>query len=72
MKRFSNSSYLTPEAAAYLNEAMQEKQTKIEEEIVYAGLHEHSKGKMKFKRNLKFTSRYRKRGMKRRRKGKFG
>ena len=25
MKKFSNSSYLTPEAAAYLNEAMQEK-----------------------------------------------
>lgn len=40
LKKFSNSSYLTPEAAMYLNEAMKGGSTKVDDEIVYAGLHE--------------------------------
>lgn len=40
LKKFSNSSYLTPEAAMYLNEAMRAGSNKVDEEIVYAGLHQ--------------------------------
>lgn len=36
-KRFSNSSYLTPEAASYLNELIHSNQSKADLEIVYAG-----------------------------------
>ena len=36
-KRFSNSSYLTPEAASYLNELIKSNQRKADLEIVYAG-----------------------------------
>jgi len=57
-KKFSNSSYLTPEAAIYLNEAISEKRTRLNEEIIYAGLHDTKAGKMKFKRNEKFNSKY--------------
>ncbi len=73
LKRFSNSSFLTPEAARYLNEAIKENQTRVDEEIVYAGLHDTKVGKMKFKRNEKFSSKYKKeRQSKRKRKGRFG
>ena len=71
-KRFSNSSFLTPEAAMYLNEAIRENQTKVDEEVVYAGLHSSDKIKKKFKRKEKYTTRHKMRGYKRRRKGKFG
>ena len=36
-KRFSNSSFLTPEAASYLNELVKAGQQKADLEIVYAG-----------------------------------
>ena len=49
-KKFANSSYLTPEAAIYLNEVMESTGGKVDEEVVYAGLHQPSKGKMKFTR----------------------
>jgi hypothetical protein len=38
-KRFSNSSYLTPEAASYLNELIKGGQSRADLEIVYAGQH---------------------------------
>lgn len=64
---------MTPEAASYLNEAIVEKQSKVNEEIIYAGLHDTKVGKMKFKRNEKFSSKYKKeRQSKRKRKGRFG
>lgn len=73
MKKFSNSCYLTPEAARYLNEAIRENQTKLNDEIIYAGLHDTKTNKMKFKRNEKFSSKYKKeRQSKRKRKGRFG
>ena len=53
LKRYSNSSFLTPEAAMYLNEAIKAKQTKVDDEIVYAGLHTDKLSKMKFKRKNK-------------------
>jgi hypothetical protein len=46
---------------------------KVDEEIVYAGLHQPAKGKMKFARTQKFSSKYTKaRGDKRRKKGRYG
>jgi hypothetical protein len=39
LKRFSNSSYLTPEAASYLNELIRSNGKKADMEIVYAGQH---------------------------------
>ena len=39
LKKFSNSSFLTPEAATYLNELMKNGQKNADPEIVYAGLH---------------------------------
>ena len=53
LKRFANSSFLTPEAAMYLNQAIKAKQTKVDDEIVYAGLHAEKASKMKFKRQNK-------------------
>ena len=58
LKKFSNSSFLTPEAAMYLNEAISNNQTRIDDEVVYAGLHQSKDDKMKFKRKEKFTARY--------------
>lgn len=73
LKRFSNSSYMTPDSFAYLNEIVQNNQSKVDEEIVYAGLQNHTKGKMTFKNNEKFASKYKKeRQNKRKRKGRFG
>ena len=37
----------------YLNEAIKAKQTKVDDEIVYAGLHTDKLSKMKFKRKNK-------------------
>ena len=50
LKKYANSSFLTPEAAMYLNEAIKSKKSKVDQEIVYAGLHTEKLGKMKFKR----------------------
>lgn len=71
-KKFSNSSFLTPEAAMYLNEAIRDNKTKIDEEVIYAGLHSAKKDKGKFKRKEKYSTRHKVRGIKRRRKSKFG
>lgn len=60
-KRFSNSSYLTPEAASYLNEMMKAGQQKADMEIVYAGQHSENVPQPKFKRTEKYASRYKKR-----------
>jgi hypothetical protein len=43
MKRFSNSSYLTPEAASYLNDVMRVGGKRADEEVIYAGLHDPKK-----------------------------
>ena len=57
----------------YLNQAIKENASKVDEEIIFAGLHGERVDKMKFKRKEKFSSKYTKaRGSKRRRKGKFG
>ena len=73
LKKVSNSSFLTPEAAMYLNDIIRENQSKVDEEVVYAGLQETRVDKKNFQRKEKYTSRYTKaRGQKRRRKGKFG
>lgn len=72
-KKFANSSYLTPEAAMYINDIMESSGSKVDEEVVYAGLHQPKLNAMKFKRTEKFTSKYTKaRGARRRRKGKRG
>lgn len=36
-KKVSNSSFLTPEAASYLNELIKKNATQVDNEIVYAG-----------------------------------
>ena len=52
---------------------MRENRTKVDEELLYAGLHDTKMSKMNFKRNEKFSSKYTKRRQtKRRRKGRFG
>lgn len=56
----------------YINEAMKENQTKVDDEIIYAGLHEVRKDSKKFKRKEKYPSRHKYRGVKRRKKGRFG
>lgn len=56
----------------YLNEVMAENQTKVDEEVIYAGLHSSKKVAKKFKRKEKYSARHKERGSKRRRKGKFG
>ena len=54
LKKYGNSSFLTPESATYLNEAIKlNKSAKLDDEIVYAGLHQEKLGKIKFKRNEK-------------------
>ena len=53
LKKYAKSSFLTPEAAMYLNEAIKQKKSKVDQEIVYAGLHDEKLGKMKFKRKNK-------------------
>lgn len=60
-KKFSNSSFITPEAASYLNELIKTKQSKADLEIVYAGQHSENVPTPKFKRKEKYTSRYKKR-----------
>jgi len=50
LKKYAKSSFLTPEAAMYLNEAIKSKQSKVDQEVIYAGLHNEKLSKMKFKR----------------------
>lgn len=56
----------------YLNEAIRENQTKVDDEIIYAGLHGDRVDKMKFERKNAKQARYRSRSKKRYKKGKFG
>jgi hypothetical protein len=72
MKKFSNSSFLTPEAAMYLNEAIRDNQVKVDDEVIYAVLHGENKKVMKFDRKEKMHARYKNRSKKRYKKGKFG
>lgn len=66
LKKISNSSFLTPEAASYLNEMMKKGQRDVDKEIVYAGMHSDLEKAKNFKRKEKFTSRYKKRHHRRR------
>ena len=61
LKQFAKSSFLTPEAAMYLNEQMKAKQSKVDKEIVYAGLHSENVSKIKFKRTEKNKQRFKNR-----------
>jgi len=61
LKRYAKSSFLTPEAAMYLNDAIKSKQTKVDSEIIYAGLHNEKLSKMKFKRANKNQQRFKNR-----------
>ena len=58
LKKYANSSFLTPEAAMYLNEAIKSKQSKVDTEIIYAGLHTEKLSKIKFKRANKNQQRF--------------
>ncbi len=61
LKKYTKSSFLTPEAAVYLNEAIKAKRNTVDEEIIYAGLHNEKQGKMKFKRTNKNQQRFKNR-----------
>ena len=60
-KRIGQSSFLTPESAKYLNEIIKAKQSKVDTEMVYAGLHNQSLNKIKFKRANKNQQRFKNR-----------
>jgi len=53
VKQFSKSSFLTPEAAMYLNDALKANRKQVDQEIVYAGLHSDKVSQIKFKRKEK-------------------
>lgn len=59
-RRFKGSSFLTPESVAYLNQAIKEQKTsKLDEELIYAGLHDNKlPGSIKHKRNEKNKQRF--------------
>ena len=61
LKKFGKSSFLTPEAAMYLNDVVKNNQTKVDDEVVYAGLHNEKLNKMKFKRQNKNQQRFKNR-----------
>jgi len=42
----------------YLNESIADGQTRVDEEVVYAGLHDRDKNRNKFKRTKKYSSRH--------------
>ena len=52
-RKFANSSYLTPESIRYLNSVVKAKQTSVDQELVYAGLHSDKVPKKAFKRTEK-------------------
>ena len=58
VKKYAKSSFLTPEAAVYLNEAIKSNQTRVDDEIVYAGLHDSKMDKKNFKRKNKNQQRF--------------
>jgi len=57
-RKFANSSYLTPESISYLNNAIKSQSSKVDEELVYAGLHSENVAVKKFKRTEKKKQRY--------------
>ena len=61
VKQFAESSFLTPEAAMYLNEAIKAGKSKVDDEIVYAGLHSEKMNKIKFQRKNKNQQRFKNR-----------
>jgi len=61
VRKFSKSSFLTPEAAMYLNEQIKTSKTKVDEEIIYAGLHSENVSKVKQKRTEKNKQRFKNR-----------
>ena len=61
VRQFSKSSFLTPEAAMYLNEAIKSNTSKIDQEIVYAGMHSENVAKIKMKRTNKNQQRFKNR-----------
>ena len=64
---------MTPEAAIYLNELVSSNISKVDDEIVYAGLHEKNKDVIKFKRTMKGSTKYTKeRTNRRHKKGRLG
>jgi len=67
-KGISKTSFLTPEAATYLNKMIKTGESEVDKEIVYAGMHSEFKKVNKHKRNERFPSRYKNRTKKRKRK----
>jgi hypothetical protein len=57
-RKFSNSSYLTPESIMYLNDAVKKQASKVDEELVYAGLHSENIAKKSFKKTEKNKQRF--------------
>lgn len=57
-KKFGMSSYLTPESISYLNDAIKTQASRVDEELVYAGLHSENVAAKKFKRTEKKKQRY--------------
>ena len=57
-RRFANSTYLTPESITYLNQIIKSKQSNVDQELVYAGLHSENVAEKKFKRTEKNKQRY--------------
>ena len=49
-KQFGKCSFLTPESITYLNESINKRTSKLDEELVYAGLHSENVSGPKFKR----------------------
>ena len=59
LKKFGKSSFLTPESILYLNEQIKSSNSgKLDDELIYAGLHSENVGKIKFKRNEKKKAYY--------------
>ena len=52
-KRFGHSSYLTPESVQYLNDAIKKSSSRLDDELIYAGLHSELEKGPKFKRTEK-------------------
>jgi len=52
-RKFSNTSYLTPESIRYLNGVVSAGGKRVNEELIYAGMHSEKTGKKAFKRTEK-------------------
>ena len=58
-RKFANSSYLTPESIGYLNEVVKKTTSgRVDQEMVYAGLHSDNVAARKFKRTENKKQRY--------------